>query len=101
MMAALRNTVDPKVLDRVRLAAEGKEPYDKENARAAVTAFLAAKSRNDGGAFQRKLMEALRKDAATASEAPPPPKPAPPKAPPPTTRPLGKAPPPRRRFGLF
>ena len=116
MMAALRKTIDPKVLDRARLAAEGKEPYDKEAARAAVAGFLAAKSRTDGGAFQRKLLEALKKEAAAGTAEPPPPpravtaKPPAPKAPAakapapktPGTKPLGKpAAPPKRRFGLF
>lgn len=102
MMTALRKTIDPKVLDRARLASEGKEPYDKEAAHTVVRNFLAAKSRSDGGAFQRKLMDALRKEAA-AVEAPPPdtaPKPPAPKTP--GTKPLGKpAPPARRRFGPF
>jgi len=74
MMASLRQTIDPKVLDRARLASEGKVPYDKEAARAAVRGFLEAKSRSDGGAFQRRLAEALKREAAT----PPPPDPAPP-----------------------
>ena len=72
-VAALRKAIDPKVLDRAKLAAEGKEPYDKEAARAAVNTFLVAKNRQDGGAFQRKLAAALKAgggaDPATPSQA--------------------------------
>ena len=62
-IAALRRTIDPSLLERARLASEGKEPYDKEAARAAVCGFLALKSKTDGGAFQRKLLEALKREA--------------------------------------
>jgi len=83
-VAALRQNIDPKVLQRAKLAAEGKEPYDKEAARAAVNSFLTAKARQDGGAFQRKLMAALKAGGPT----PPTPAstPTPPAAPPPKRR---------------
>ncbi|MEI6985045.1 MAG: hypothetical protein WCK65_02865 [Rhodospirillaceae bacterium] len=64
MMVDFRRTIDPSVLDRARLASEGKVPYDKVAARAAVRGFLAAKSAKDGGAFQRKLLEALKREEA-------------------------------------
>ena len=72
-MAILRKGLDPKVLERARLASTGAVPYDKETARAAVRNFLDAKSSADGGAFKRKLLDALKKyDAAPPpSEAPP------------------------------
>ena len=41
------------------LAAEGKVPYDRETAQSAVRQFLATK--HDGGKFQRKLVDALKK----------------------------------------
>ncbi|MEI7608442.1 MAG: hypothetical protein WCJ64_13785 [Rhodospirillaceae bacterium] len=71
-MADLRKTIDPKVLDRARLAQEGKEPYDREAARAAVRGFLDAKTSADGGAFKRKLLAALKQFDAN-----PPPEPQP------------------------
>lgn len=58
-MRVIKRRLDPEVVDRLRLAKEGKVPYDRENARAAVDHFLA--SRNDGGQFQRKLAERLKK----------------------------------------
>jgi hypothetical protein len=58
-MAALRNSLDPKVIERLDLAAEGKVPYDRETAQSAVRQFLATK--HDGGKFQRKLVDALKK----------------------------------------
>ncbi len=77
-VAALRRSIDPKVLDRAKLATEGKEPYDKDAARAAVSNFLTAKSREDGGAFQRRLMAALKAAGSTpATETPTTPSPSP------------------------
>jgi hypothetical protein len=58
-MAALRNSLDPKVIERLDLATEGKVPYDRESAQSAVRQFLATK--HDGGKFQRKPVEALKK----------------------------------------
>ena len=72
-ISELRKGIDPKVLDRARLATEGKEPYDKEAARAAVRGFLDAKTASDGGLFKRKLLDALKKlDAEPAPTAPTP-----------------------------
>jgi cytochrome c biogenesis protein ResB len=58
-MAALRKSLDPKVVERLDLATEGKVPYDRETAQSAVRQFLA--TRHDGGRFQKKLVEALKK----------------------------------------
>ena len=72
-IADMRKGIDPKVLNRARLASEGKEPYDQEAARVAVRGFLEAKSAADGGAFKRKLLDALKKfDAAPPPSEPPP-----------------------------
>ncbi len=88
-VAALRKAIDPKVLDRAKLAAEGKEPYDKEAARAAVNTFLAAKNRQDGGAFQRKLAAALKAGGGIT----------PATSPPTSNRPLAKGPPAKGKPG--
>lgn len=61
-MEAIRQRLDPKVLDRARWAAFGKVPYDRDEAREAVSRFL--ESRDDGGAFRRKLEEQLRREGA-------------------------------------
>jgi hypothetical protein len=58
-MAALRKNLDPKVVERLDLATEGKVPYDRETSQIAVRQFLA--TRTDGGKFQKKLVEALKK----------------------------------------
>ena len=58
-MAALRKNLDPKVVERLDLATEGKVTYDRETAQSAVRQFLA--TRHDGGKFQKKLVEALKK----------------------------------------
>jgi hypothetical protein len=71
-MAILRRSLDPKVLDRARLAAQAQEPYDKEAARTVIRTFLTAKSRADGGAFQRRLMESLKTGVIVDAESPPP-----------------------------
>src|SRR4051794_1979342 len=52
-MAALRKNLDPKVVERLDLATEGKVPYDRETSQIAVRQFLA--TRTDGGKFQKKL----------------------------------------------
>ncbi len=62
-MAALRQTIDPKVLNRTKLAMFGKVPYDQDVAKEAVARFLDA--REDGGAFRRKLEQALKQEGAT------------------------------------
>lgn len=93
-IADLRKGIDPKLLDRARLASEGKEPYDKEAARAAVRGFLDAKSAADGGAFKRKLLEALKHyDANPPADKPQPGKP--PSDKPSSSRPSASALPPR------
>ncbi|HYC03724.1 MAG TPA: hypothetical protein VED40_10545 [Azospirillaceae bacterium] len=73
-MRAIRERLDPDLLERAGQAAEaiqsGKAkpapepepemvPYDKEAARAAVMSFLQA--RHDGGQFAQKLMEAMKR----------------------------------------
>ena len=58
-MAALRKSLDPKVVERLDLATEGKVPYDREAAQSTVRQFLA--TRQDGGKFQKKLVDALKK----------------------------------------
>jgi len=57
-MREILSRIDPDVIERARLAAFGKVPYDRGAARQAVDSFL--DNRDDGGAFQRKLEEALR-----------------------------------------
>jgi len=57
-MAALRQRLDPKLVERAKLAVFGQVPFDRDNAKAAVGDFL--DRRRDGGAFRRKLEEALR-----------------------------------------
>lgn len=58
-MRALRRRLDPKLLERAKLAVFGKVPYDRDNARAAVSDFL--DRRDDGGAFRRRLESELRR----------------------------------------
>lgn len=74
-MAALRRRLDPKVVEQAKLAVFGQVPFDRDNAKAAVGEFL--ENRRDGGAFRRKLEEALRRegdrldlDAPSGEEAP-------------------------------
>lgn len=62
-MEALRRTIDPKLLNRAKLAAFGKVPYDRDAAKQAVGAFL--EKRDDDGAFRRKLEEALKREGET------------------------------------
>ncbi|WP_207457049.1 hypothetical protein [Azospirillum sp. SYSU D00513] len=110
-MKRIRESLDPKLVERAKLAVFGKVPFDRDSARQAVASFL--DSREDGGAFRRKLEAELRKEG-TAPEPPGQP-PAPPVAaspaplPPAQERPVpGQAPgpapdgpapqPPRPRF---
>lgn len=58
-MRELRASLDPKVVERLDLAKEGKVPYDRETAEDAVRRFLA--DRQDGGRFRARLLDALRK----------------------------------------
>ncbi|HYD69634.1 hypothetical protein [Azospirillum sp.] len=59
-MAEIRGRLDPKLVERAKLAAFGKVPYDRDVAKEAVSRFLDA--RDDGGAFRRKLEDALRRE---------------------------------------
>ncbi|WP_042704831.1 hypothetical protein [Azospirillum sp. B506] len=76
-MKAIREKMDPKLVERAKLAALGKVPYDSDAAKEAVGHFLDAK--RDGGAFRRKLEQALKAEGATldldGEKAPPPIKP--------------------------
>ncbi|CAO3419103.1 hypothetical protein [Azospirillum endophyticum] len=62
-MKAIRDRMDPKLVERAKLAALGKVPYDSDAAKEAVGHFLDAK--RDGGAFRRKLEQALKAEGAT------------------------------------
>lgn len=62
-MQAIRERMDPKLLERAKLSVFGKVPYDRDNAKEAVGRFLDAK--DDGGAFRRKLEAELRKEGAS------------------------------------
>jgi len=73
-MREILSRLDPDVIERARLAAFGKVPYDRGAAREAVGSFL--DGRDDDGAFRRKLEEALRAegvdlDALPIRSAPP------------------------------
>ena len=58
-LAQLRGRLDPKALNRVLSKIDGWEPYDRESAGEAVRQFLA--TRTDGGKFQDRLREQLKK----------------------------------------
>jgi len=58
-IALMRQSVDPALLERARLAAEGKVPYDRATAEQAVRHFLA--NRKDATAFKQKLVAALKR----------------------------------------
>lgn len=62
-MKAIRDRMDPKLVERAKLAALGKVPYDSDAAKEAVGHFLDAK--RDGGAFRRKLEQALKVEGGT------------------------------------
>jgi hypothetical protein len=76
-MKAIREKMDPKLVERAKLAALGKVPYDSDAAKEAVGHFLDAK--RDGGAFRRKLEQALKAEGSAldleGEKAPPPAKP--------------------------
>lgn len=82
-MKAIRDRMDPKLVERAKLAVFGKVPYDSDAAKEAVGHFLDA--RDDGGAFRRKLEQALKAEGAAleldpgrnGDPAPPSPRPAP------------------------
>ncbi|MGF1593785.1 MAG: hypothetical protein ACFCUW_10930 [Kiloniellaceae bacterium] len=58
-LVQLRGRVDPRALDRLLTQMDGWEPYDRESAGEAVRQFLA--TRTDGGKFQDRLREQLKK----------------------------------------
>ncbi|PWC33454.1 hypothetical protein [Azospirillum sp. TSO35-2] len=62
-MKAIRDRMNPKLVERAKLAVFGKVPYDSDAAKEAVGHFLDA--RDDGGAFRRKLERALKEEGAT------------------------------------
>ena len=79
-MKAIRERMDPKLLERAKLSVFGKVPFDRDSAKEAVGHFL--DSKKDGGAFRRKLEAELSKDGNPAelelpkkADEPPPPKP--------------------------
>lgn len=55
----LRARLDPQVLDRVRFAAEGRVPFDRDAAKDVVFRFL--EQRQDGGLFASRLASHLKK----------------------------------------
>ena len=59
-MKAIRERMDPKLLERAKLSVFGKVPFDRESAKEAVGHFL--DSKEDGGAFRRKLEAELGKE---------------------------------------
>ncbi len=59
-MRAIRERMDPKLLERAKLSVFGKVPYDRDAAREAVGRFLEAK--DDGGAFRRRLEAELGRE---------------------------------------
>jgi len=62
-MKAIRERMDPKLLERAKLSVFGKVPFDRESAKEAVGHFL--DSRKDGGAFRRKLEAELGKEGTS------------------------------------
>lgn len=58
-LVQLRRRIDPRALHRLLTKVGGWEPYDRESAGEAVRQFLA--TRTDGGRFQDRLREELKK----------------------------------------
>jgi hypothetical protein len=58
-LSQLRARIDPRALNRLLTKMDGWEPYDRETAGEAVRQFLA--TRTDGGKFQDRLREELKK----------------------------------------
>jgi hypothetical protein len=56
----IRRKLDPKVLERAKVVAEGGEIYDKAAAQKVVADFLKAKTRRDGGLFHEELKARLK-----------------------------------------
>jgi hypothetical protein len=59
-LAQLRGRIDRRALDRLLSKMNGWEPYDRESAGEAVRQFLT--TRTDGGHFQDRLRDALKKN---------------------------------------
>lgn len=72
-LRAIREKMDPKLVERAKLAVFGKVPYDSASAKEAVGHFLDA--RGDGGAFRRKLEQALKAEGAELDVGPAKPEP--------------------------
>jgi hypothetical protein len=58
-LAQLRRRIDPSALNHLLTKVGGWEPYDRESAGEAVRQFLA--TRTDGGKFQDRLRQELKK----------------------------------------
>ena len=58
-LAQLRGRLDPTALNHFLTKVDGWEPYDRESAGEAVRKFLA--TRTDGGRFQERLVDAMKK----------------------------------------
>lgn len=58
-LAQLRGRLDPAALNHFLEKVDGWEPYDRESAGEAVRQFLA--TRTDGGKFQDRLRDELKK----------------------------------------
>ena len=58
-LAQLRDRLDPAALNHFLEKIDGWEPYDREAAGEAVRQFLA--TRTDGGKFQERLVDAMKK----------------------------------------
>lgn len=58
-LRSLRGRLDPKVLDRLRDAAEGRVPFDRDAAKDVVFRFL--EQRQDGGLFASRLAAQLKR----------------------------------------
>ena len=59
-LAQLRRRIDPRALNHLLTKVGGWEPYDRESAGEAVRQFLA--TRTDGGKFQDRLRDELKKE---------------------------------------
>ncbi|MBL8806488.1 MAG: hypothetical protein JNN22_06550 [Rhodospirillales bacterium] len=56
----IRAKLDPKVLERAKVVADGGEIYDKAAAQKVVGEFLRSKTRKDGGLFHEELKARLK-----------------------------------------
>ena len=55
----LRSRLDPQILERLRHAAEGRVPYDRDAAKDVV--FQLLEQRRDGGQFASRLAARLKR----------------------------------------